>query len=125
MISLDWLSARLCEVVRWQLANPGRRRGGPEVPPAGMRVWGIFLALNAGRTAGMNGPNPISTVETEAWSRLHREPIRPFEADIIAALDRAMLGAAAPKTTRPAQRPIPDEPPTADAILAVFRKAAQ
>lgn len=59
-----------------------------------MRLWGIFLALNAGRAAGMNGTNPISAVEMETWSRLHREPIRPFELDIIKALDRGMLGAA-------------------------------
>ncbi|MCO5131213.1 MAG: hypothetical protein M9932_11680 [Xanthobacteraceae bacterium] len=123
MISLEWLRDRLCDALRWQLAHPGRTDG-PEIPPAGRRVWGIFLALNAGRCGGMNGPNPISAVEMEAWSRLHREPIRPFELDILHALDRAMLSAAAPKTTRPAQRPIPDEPPTADAILAVFRKAA-
>lgn len=123
MISLEWLRDRLCDVLRWQLAHPGRHDG-PEVPPAGQRVWGIFLALNAGRTGGINGPNPIGAMEAEAWSRLHREPIRPFELDIINALDRAMLGAAAPKTSRPVERPVPDERPAADAIMAVFRKAA-
>jgi hypothetical protein len=59
-----------------------------------MRLWGIFLALNAGRAAGMNGANPMSAVKMETWSRLHRAPIRPFELDIIKALDRGMLGAA-------------------------------
>lgn len=94
MINLDWLSDRLVEVLQWQLANPGRDDG-PEVPYAGLRVWSIFLELNATRGAGGFGPAPISYAEIEAWSRLRREPVRPFELDIIRALDAAYMKAAA------------------------------
>jgi hypothetical protein len=95
MIDLDWLSDRLCDVLRWQLANPGVKDdpNAPEVPIAGRRVWSIFLELNATRTAGM-GPNPISFGEIAAYSRLRREPVRPFEVSILRALDAAYMEAA-------------------------------
>jgi hypothetical protein len=94
MIDLDGLTDQLCEVLRWQLANPGKE-GGPEVPLAGARVWRVFLALNRTRSVGMSA-NPISYVEIEAWSRLYREPVRPFELDIIARLDAVYLEAGRP-----------------------------
>jgi hypothetical protein len=95
MIDLDWLSDRLCEVLRWQLANPDAKEDAdaPEVPVAGRRVWSVFLELNSTRTCGM-GPNAISYLEVEAWSRLRREPVRGFELGIIRALDGAFLEAA-------------------------------
>lgn len=74
------------------MANPGSEDG-PEVPMAGRRIWGIFLELNATRAAGM-AANPISFCEIEAYSRLRREPVRPFEVTILRALDVAHLGAA-------------------------------
>jgi hypothetical protein len=92
MIDFRWLSDSLCDVLRWQLANPGGEDG-PEVPIAGRRVWSIFLELNATRASGM-GPSPISYGEIEAWSRLRREPVRPFEVTMLRALDRAYLEAA-------------------------------
>lgn len=90
MIDPDWLSDRLCDVLRWQLTNPGRRDG-PEVPWAGRRIWSIFLDLNATRGSNGWGPNPISHSEVEAWSRLHREPVRPHELEILRAMDTAYL----------------------------------
>lgn len=91
MIDIDWLSDRLVWILRCQLdKNPET----PEVPPAGQRVWGIFLDLNATRGSNGFGPLPIAYSEIEAWSRLRREPVRPFEIDIIRALDEAMLKAA-------------------------------
>lgn len=95
MIDLRWLSDRLCDVLRWQLANPGKDDG-PDVPIAGQRVWSIFLELNRARTGGM-GPNPIATGEIEAWSRMRREPVRPFEMTMLRApgkMRRRPLGAA-------------------------------
>lgn len=83
MIDFRWLSERLCDALRWQLANPGGEDG-PEIPMAGRRVWGIFLELNATRGAGM-APNPISFSEIEAYSRMRREPVRPFEVTMLRA----------------------------------------
>lgn len=90
MIDLSWLSDRLCEALKWQLAHPGRGDG-PQVPWAGRRIWSIFLDLNAARGSNGWGPNPISHPEIEAWSRLHREPVRPWELEILRAMDAAYL----------------------------------
>ena len=48
MIDFRWLSDSLCDVLRWQRANPGGEDG-PEVPIVGRRVWSIFLGLPSGR----------------------------------------------------------------------------
>jgi hypothetical protein len=87
MIDFRWLWDSLCDVLRWQLANPGGEDGS-EVPIAGRRVWSIFLELNATRTVGM-AVNPIG--EIESWSRLRREPVRPFEVTMLRAPDAAYL----------------------------------
>jgi hypothetical protein len=98
MIDLRWLSDRLVYVLRWQLDRPyaGAMElpDAPVMPAAGWRVWRIFNDLNRTRGGGM-GPAPLSHQEIESWSRLHREPVRPFELDIIRALDTAWLEAAA------------------------------
>jgi hypothetical protein len=62
-------------------------------------VWGIFLELNATRTVGM-APNPISYAEIETYSRMRREPVRPFEVTILRALDAAYLEAVRAKQGR-------------------------
>lgn len=93
MIDLQWLSERLCEVVAWQLANPGSTDG-PEIPWGGRRIWAIFLALNATRGSGGFGPLPISNVEIEAYLRLNGEIMRPWEMEIVRAMDRAYMEAA-------------------------------
>lgn len=124
MIDLEWLSDRLCDVLAWHLANPdcGDGPDAPEVPPAGERVWGIFLALNSSRTGGGHGPNPISHVEIEAWSRLYREPLRAFELDIVRQLDMAWMRAAAYRAENVGK---PDDevgpPMTPDLFRAVFK----
>jgi hypothetical protein len=97
MVDLDWLSDRLVWILRCQIdKNPET----PEVPPAGQRVWGIFLDLNATRGSSGFGPLPIAYSEIESWSRLRREPVRSFELDIIRALDEAMLKAADAERTQ-------------------------
>lgn len=93
MIDLQWLQDRLCDVLRWQLANPGRADG-PPIPWPGKRIWSIFLALNAARGSNGWGPNPITFQEIEAWSRLNREPVRPWELSILAAMDAAYMESA-------------------------------
>jgi len=104
MIDLTWLQNELCDVLRWQLASPGSEDG-PEVPVAEQRVWSIFLELNATRTVGM-AVNPISFGEIEAWSRLRREPVRPFELTMLRALDAAYLEAARePEPAKVSARP--------------------
>lgn len=97
MIDLAWLSDRLVYILRWQMdRHPGamEQPDAPEMPAAGLRVWRIFNDLNQTRGGGM-GPAPINYQEIAAWSALRREPVRPFELDIIRALDTAWLEVAA------------------------------
>jgi hypothetical protein len=149
VIDLGWLSDRLVEVLKWQLAHPGAKDDpdAPEVPMAGRRVWSIFLQLNAMRSCGM-GPNPISGVEIESFARLRREPVRPFELTMLRALDAAYMesaragqqeGTAAPaaavnsRSMTPAlfdavfggiaPPAAPKPPPSGEAVMAVFRRA--
>lgn len=120
MIDLEWLSDRLCDVLRWQLANPGAKDDptAPEVPTAGRRVWSIFLELNATRTVGM-GPNPIGFGEIEAWSRMRREPVRPFEVTMLRALDAAYLEAAREPQAQPGPA-VSARPATIEMFDALF-----
>ncbi len=123
MIDLSWLSDRLCEALKWQLANPGRTDG-PEIPWAGKRIWSIFLDLNATRGSNGWGPNPISYSEIEAWSRLHREPVRQHELDILRAMDAAYLEYATQHASKGQQTPFqpsssrPMSPALFDAVFA-------
>lgn len=118
MIDLGWLADELGRVLCWQLEHPGALDG-PEVPWAGRRVWSIFLELNATRTVGMV-PNPISMGEIESWSHLRREPIRPFEVEIIQALDAALLKAAQARQESPKEPPKPTRKFSFDWFDAVF-----
>jgi hypothetical protein len=89
---IDWLTEQLCCVMRWQLANPGScdDPDAPEVPWAGVRIWGIFLELNSARSSGFSA-EPISFQQIEAWAWLRREPVRPWEVDVIRSLDVEFL----------------------------------
>lgn len=124
MIDLQWLSDRLCEVLCWQLEHPDQveHPDAPEVPWAGRRVWSIFLELNATRTVGF-APNPISYAEIESYARLRREPIRPFEIDIIRALDATFLKAARVMSERKPEEPL-GPPMTPSLFRAVFKGEA-
>lgn len=92
MIDIEVLQDDLVAVLRWQLGNPGRHDG-PAIPYAGLRVWGLFLRLHEQRGAAF-GPCPISYADMLALARISGEAIRPWEAEIIRALDRAYLEAA-------------------------------
>jgi hypothetical protein len=93
MIDTEVLTEDLLSVLRWHIGNPGRLDG-PEIPYAGLRVWGLFLKLNDQRGASF-GPCPITYTDMLALARISGEAIRPWEADIIRALDREYLTLAA------------------------------
>lgn len=99
MIDLDVLTDDLKAVLRWQLANPGATDG-PQVPWSGKRLWSIFLDLNAARGSNGWGPNPISFREIEAWAWLNREPVRPWELQILRAMDAAYLDNASQRASK-------------------------
>lgn len=98
MIDTDELSDQLVDILRWQVGNPGRTDG-PEIPYAGLRVWGLFLKLHEQRGVAF-GPCPISYRDMVALARISGEAIRPWEAEIIRALDRAYLAAVSKAETK-------------------------
>lgn len=124
MIDHEWLLARLSAVLRWQLTHPGAAasQDAPEVPIAGQRVWGLFLALTMGRTGNGFGPNPLSNAEIESYARMAREPIRPFEFEMLRALDGVFLDTARDVASK-------ESPPdvaraSSSDIMGAFRMAA-
>lgn len=124
MIDLDWLSDRLVYILRWQMdRHPGAMEtypDAPEMPAAGLRVWGIFLHLHATRGSNGFGANPISYQDIEAWSRLRREPVRPFELDIIRALDATWLEVAAIMAKEPDRPKVSSEKVTPQLFKRLF-----
>lgn len=124
MIDFDWLSEQLVYILRWQLDRyPGAMEtdpDAPEMPTAGLRVWGIFLGLCTSRTSSGFGVNPISHGEIEAYSRVRREPIRPFELDIIRALDAAYLEVMAEMAKNPDRPKVSSEKLTPQLFSRLF-----
>jgi hypothetical protein len=120
MTDLEWFRDRLVDALKWQLAHPGAdRREGPAIPPAGVRIWRIFLELHATRAVGF-APCAITHAEIEAWSRLHREPVRSFELEIIRAMDVAYLEVVSRPTDGKAIPRSSGQAVTAAAFDAVF-----
>ncbi|MGD9846149.1 MAG: hypothetical protein AB7O60_14075 [Variibacter sp.] len=121
MSDFDWLRDRLVAALKWQIANPGTATGhdDPVVPMAGYRVWNIFTALHAAREVGF-GPSPITHEAMEAHARLTRTPLRPFEVEIIQALDRAYLEAVAEKRGDGKKQEVSSRPMSVALFDAVF-----
>ena len=120
MIDLDVLTEDLKACLRWQLAHPGRDDG-PDVPWAGRRIWGLFLRLHEARCGGGLGPAPITYESMEAFSAITGERLRPWEIEIIRALDREWLKGVAAKAD--GEAPVetssrPMSPALFDAIFA-------
>lgn len=64
-------------------------------PPAAARaLWDAFVELNAGRPVGM-AAGAIALGEIEAWQRLHRVRLTPWEVSTLLAMDRATLAEGA------------------------------
>lgn len=64
---------------------------GVTVPPGGDLLWQWFMHLNATRTWHQNGPNPISMIEIEAYSRAMRWNLEPHHVAVIRAMDTAFI----------------------------------
>lgn len=122
---MDWLKAQLVTVLQWQLANRDRpidSLDAPEIPYAGQRVWGIFLRLHEARGGGGVGPSPISYEAMESFSAITGEVLRPFEIQIIRALDREWLKAMAGKSEAGSPTtPVSTRPMSAALFDAMFR----
>lgn len=70
-------------------------------PAAGAQLWEAFAELSASRPAGF-GLAAVPHSEIEAWQRLHRVRLTPWEIETIMDMDRAALAALAANTPRTA-----------------------
>ncbi|MBB3289912.1 MULTISPECIES: hypothetical protein [unclassified Rhizobium] len=63
----------------------------PRVPSGGALLWRWFLDLSRSRCYHMNGPNPITHAEIEAYCRLYRIAMQPHHIAILRAMDDAYI----------------------------------
>jgi len=68
----------------------------PELPPHAAHLWEYFTELSRKRVMGFNGPASLQFVDIEAWGRLKRVRLDPWELDAILTLDDLFL-ASLPK----------------------------
>lgn len=90
--NLGSLSDHLASLER-QLGRPvaGAKAKEAELPDAFAHIWDWFYELASRRTTGMSGFNPISHMEVEAWARLRRIDVAPWEVRLLLQLDAVML----------------------------------
>lgn len=53
-----------------------------------------FWSMNAGRSEGYSGPNPLSSAEMAAWATVTGHAVRPEEFAVLRAMDVAYIAAA-------------------------------
>nr|WP_196107483.1 MULTISPECIES: hypothetical protein [unclassified Ochrobactrum] len=92
------------------------------VPPGGSLLWNWFMDLNATRTWHMNGPNPISYADIEAYGRINRWSLAAHHVAILRAMDAAYVEDFYSKrvTDKEAVAPKPSGEISADLFDAVF-----
>lgn len=75
----------------------GRATGDVDIPDCAMRVWEAFGTLNASRSIGFDGANPISCQDILAWSSLYGERLMAWEIAAIFMLDKRVRGVEEPQ----------------------------
>lgn len=63
----------------------------PSFPTAVGYVWRTYSRLRRRTKHGFNGPQPIDFQEIDAFVRVSRFPLRPWEVQIIEDIDDAFL----------------------------------
>lgn len=63
----------------------------PEPPLAGQHLWDWFWQLDAARGGGMSGPLPLTFPDIQAWAKLLRLDVEPWEVVALRAMDNARL----------------------------------
>jgi len=77
--------------VEKQTGRPVALLDGPPFPTGMSHVFTSFLSLSNGRTAGFNGPNPITYSDMKAWVELTGTPLSPREVGAIKLLDATYI----------------------------------
>lgn len=58
---------------------------------AGRHVWEYFQTIDIKRQSHGYGYNPITHLELEAWARLYRIDLKPWEVDALSSMDTAKI----------------------------------
>ncbi|QGA57267.1 hypothetical protein [Brucella sp. 2280] len=87
MAAIDRLKNSLVAALR-QALDTGHS---VQVPPGGSLLWQWFSDLSAVRTWHMNGPNPISYADIEAYGRINRWSLAAHHVAILRAMDAAYV----------------------------------
>lgn len=74
--------------------KPAELRDAPPLPPLAAHVWAYYAELHRSRDENGWGAQGLKMREIEAWSRLRRVSLDPWELDAILAIDRAFRAAA-------------------------------
>lgn len=72
-----------------------RELEGPALPAELGYLWDWFLSLHIARRYNEAGPQPIGYAEIDAWARLTRTPIAPWEVEALRSLDMTWLAKGA------------------------------
>lgn len=63
----------------------------PPLPAGFGYLWSWFLELHVRRGAGAMGAAPLTWPDLSAWARCTGRAPRPWEFDVLTAIDRAYL----------------------------------
>ena len=67
----------------------------PEIPPEAENLWAWFWQLRTAQPSAGFGPAPLSFGEMDAWRRVTGNPLEPWQAEVLLAMDAAFLAAQA------------------------------
>lgn len=81
------------EVVERQIGQTPLALQGPQFPELMEYVWSAFISLHSARGQGFNGPLPISYQEIDAWQRMTKNTLLPWEIEVVKRLDAVYLKA--------------------------------
>ncbi|MGG5810942.1 phage tail assembly chaperone [Falsiroseomonas sp. CW058] len=81
--------------------RPRELDAAPGLPHGTERLYDIFAQLSAGRSYGMSGPMPLSSLEIQAWCSLTGQRLDGWELTAIRRLDAAWIKAS----NKPDERP--------------------
>ena len=71
--------------------QPAMLADAPAMPAGCATLWGNFLELSHCRGATQAGPLPITFLDMDAWQRVRRVALEPWEIEAIRRCDMAFL----------------------------------
>ena len=79
------------EQVERQIGRKPQELEGPRFPELVSHVWSAFISLSNSRTAGFNGPNPITYEQIKAWKEITGTVVSARDVDAIMRFVRVFM----------------------------------